>query len=135
MTVGEKIQAVRKEKGLSQKDLAKILNIATGTVQQYEAGKRKVTVEKLMDIAFALGVPVDRLISLNQNCLPSESLKRRCQIIADHYGFRSQSMMMIEECSELQKAICKWHRERGDLRRSESSDCDKEQPLLMSWQM
>lgn len=32
-------------------------------------------------------------------------------------------MMMIEECSELQKAICKWHRERGDLLRSESSDC------------
>lgn len=52
MTVGEKIQSIRKEKGLSQKDLAKKLKIAPGTIQQYEAGKRKVTVEKLMDIAF-----------------------------------------------------------------------------------
>lgn len=73
MTVGEKIQVVRKEKGLSQKDLAKKLNIAPGTVQQYEADKRKVTVEKLIDIAFALEVPVGRLIPSNKICLPSES--------------------------------------------------------------
>lgn len=130
MTVGEKIQAIRKEKGLSQKDLAKILKIAPGIVQQYEAGKRKVTVEKLMDIAFALEVPADRLIPLNKNCLPSESLKRRCQIIADHYGFRSQSMMMIEECSELQKALCKWHREYDGSFKSESSDCQQRTAII-----
>lgn len=130
MTVGEKIRAVRKEKGLSQKDLAGKLGIAPGTVQQYEAGKRKVTVEKLMDIAFTLGVPVGRLIPFNRNCLPSESQRQRCQTIADYYGFRSQSMMMIEECSELQKAICKWNRERGDSLLSESSDCDERTDII-----
>lgn len=39
-------------------------------------------------------------------------------------------MMMIEECSELQKAICKWHRERGDSLRSESSDCDERTAII-----
>lgn len=63
-------------------------------------------------------------------CLPSESQKQKIQSIADHYGFRKQSMMMIEECSELQKAICKWHRERGDLRRSESSGCDERTAII-----
>lgn len=130
MTVGEKIRTIRKEKGFSQKDLAEKLNIAPGTIQQYERGKRKVTVEKLMDIAFALEVPADRLIPLNRNCLPSESQKQKYQSIADHYGFRNQSMMMIEECSELQKAICKWHRERGDSLRSESSDCDERTAII-----
>lgn len=130
MTVGEKIQVVRKEKGLSQKDLAKKLNIAPGTVQQYEADKRKVTVEKLMDIAFALEVPVGRLIPSNKICLPSESQRQKWKNIADHYGFRKQSIMMIEECSELQKAICKWHRERGDSLRSESSDCQERTNII-----
>ena len=130
MTVGEKIQVVRKEKGLSQKDLAEKLNIATGTIQQYEIGKRKVTIEKLMNIAFALGVPVGRLIPFNRNCLPDESRRQKYQTIADHYGFRKQSMMMIEECSELQKAICKWHRERGDFLLYESSDCDERTDII-----
>lgn len=130
MTVGEKIQAIRKEKGLSQKDLAKILKIAPGTIQQYEAGKRKVTVEKLMDIAFALEVPADRLIPHNKTCLPSESKKQKLQSIADHYGFKKQSMITIEECSELQKAICKWHRERGDYLLSESSGCDERTAII-----
>lgn len=130
MTVGEKIRAVRKEKGLSQKDLADKLGIAPGTVQQYEADKRKVTVEKLMDIAFELEVSVGRLIPFNKSCLTSESQKQKCQTIADHYGFIKQSMMMIEECSELQKAICKWHRNRGDSLRSESSDCDERTAII-----
>lgn len=130
MTVGEKIRVVRKEKGLSQKDLAKKLNIATGTLQQYEADKRKVTVEKLMDIAFELEVSVGRLIPFNRKCLPSESQKQKIQSIADYYGFRKQSMMMIEECSELQKSICKWHRERGDYLLSESSGCDERTAII-----
>lgn len=130
MTVGEKIQVVRKEKGLSQKDLDEKLNIAMGTIQQYEAGKRKVTVEKLMNIATALEVPVGRLIPFNKNCFPDESINQKIQTIADHYGFRKQSMMMIEECSELQKAICKWHRERGDFLLSESSDCDERTDII-----
>lgn len=130
MTVGEKIQSIRKEKGISQKDLAEKLNIATGTIQQYEIGKRKVTIEKLMNIAFALEVPIGRLIPFNRKCLPSESQKQKIQSIADHYGFRKQSMMMIEECSELQKAICKWHRERGNSFLSESSDCDERTAII-----
>ena len=130
MTVGEKIQAIRKEKGLSQKELADKLGIAPGTIQRYEAGKRKVTIEKLMRIAVTLEVPVERLIPFNKNRLPSESRSQKCHNIAYHYGFKKQSMMMIEECSELQKAICKWHRERGDSLRSESSDCQERTDII-----
>lgn len=130
MTVGEKIQAIRKEKGLSQKELADKLGIAPGTIQQYEAGKRKVTIEKLMRIAATLEVPVERLIPFNINCFPSESQMQKCHNIADHYGFKNQSMMMIEECSELQKAICKWHRKYDGSFKSESSDCQERTDII-----
>ena len=110
--------------------MAEKLNIATGTIQQYEIGKRKVTIEKLMNIAFALEVPVGRLIPFNSKCLPSESQNQKIQSIADHYGFIKQSMMMIEECSELQKAICKWHRKRGDLLIYEFFDCQERADII-----
>lgn len=31
----------------------------------------------------------------------------RIRQIAEHYGIKNQSMIAIEECSELQKALCK----------------------------
>ena len=31
----------------------------------------------------------------------------KCRRILNRYGYRSQMLMVIEECSELQKATCK----------------------------
>lgn len=31
----------------------------------------------------------------------------KCRKILDRYGYRPQMLMVIEECSELQKAVCK----------------------------
>ena len=39
MTVGQKIKMLRKEKGITQKELAEITRIAEITIRQYEAGK------------------------------------------------------------------------------------------------
>lgn len=50
--------------------------------------------------------------------------------IADHYGFAKQSNIAIEEMSELTKAICKWHRNRGDSLKSESYDCDERTAII-----
>lgn len=130
MTVGEKIRSVRKEKGLSQKELAEKLGVSQSNYSQYEVCKRNAKIETLERIADALEVPVGRLIPFDKNCLPDESNKQKIQTIADHYGFKNQSMMMIEECSELQKAICKWHRERGDSLLSESSDYQERTDII-----
>lgn len=130
MTVGEKIKAIRKEKGLSQKEVAEKLGVSQANYSQYEICKRNAKIETLERIANALEVPVENLISSNKNCFPSESQMQKCHNIADHYGFKKQSMMMIEECSELQKAICKWHRECGDSLRSESSDCQERTDII-----
>ncbi len=71
-----------------------------------------------------------RLIRVDKNYLPDRIKKQKFEFIADHYGFKNQSVMMIEECSELQKAICKWHMERGDSLRSESSDCKERTAII-----
>ena len=47
----------------------------------------------------------------------------KCKQIADHYGMTAQRGMVIEECSELIKAICKWQR-------TENTDPEKESKAI-----
>ncbi len=64
MTLGKRIQAARKNKGFTQKQLAKILGAATGTVQQYELDKRQPRAEQLRAIAAALDVSIADLLDV-----------------------------------------------------------------------
>ena len=52
MTVAENIKTIRKEKGLTQKQLAELIGVSVGAVQQFEYGK----------IASALGVNIKDII-------------------------------------------------------------------------
>lgn len=57
MSLGENIKRARKEKGLTQKDLANKLETTPQNLAQYESGKRNPKYETLEKIANALEVP------------------------------------------------------------------------------
>lgn len=56
MTVGERIRAARKAKGLTQKALGEACGIAEPTIRRYELGKLNPKFETLQKIAKPLGV-------------------------------------------------------------------------------
>ncbi|GAB5046924.1 helix-turn-helix domain-containing protein [Thermodesulfovibrio sp. TK110] len=58
MKIGETIKKLRKAKGISQMELADKIGITYQQLQKYEKGKAKITIERLIDIAKALDVPV-----------------------------------------------------------------------------
>lgn len=58
MSVGENIKKFRLEKGWTQEQLGKLLNISQTMVAQYENNKRKPKLETIQKIADALDVPV-----------------------------------------------------------------------------
>ena len=58
MTIGEIIKAARKKNGLTQKELAEKLGLATGTIQQYELGKRQPRIEQAAKIFSVLGLSI-----------------------------------------------------------------------------
>lgn len=71
MDLGSNIKKYRKEAGLTQKELASILDVAVGTIQQYESNKRQPRIEQLQRIADALGVPINIFIDgYLEVCLP-----------------------------------------------------------------
>ena len=57
MTVGERIRAVRKERGMTQKEVADICGMADSAIRKYESGRQMPKMKTLQRIADALGVP------------------------------------------------------------------------------
>lgn len=62
MSVGENIKALRKNKGLSQKQLADEVELSEITIRRYEKGINDPTTEVVNKIAEALGVPVNMIL-------------------------------------------------------------------------
>ena len=63
MTIGQRIKEARKSAGLTQRELAEKAGTATGTIQQYELGKRQPRIEKFQAIADVLNVDVNWLMN------------------------------------------------------------------------
>ena len=61
MTIGERIKEARKYRKMTQKQLADAAEVATGTIQQYELGKREPRYEILIKICRALQISVAAL--------------------------------------------------------------------------
>ena len=73
MTTGEKIAALRREKGLSQEALGEQLGLSRQAVSKWEADQAVPTMDNLMELSRLFGVPVDTLLR------PEEDLPSRGQ--------------------------------------------------------
>ncbi|WP_122639033.1 helix-turn-helix domain-containing protein [Romboutsia sp. Marseille-P6047] len=62
MNIGENIKKYRKEKCLTQTELAKKVNKSKSTIQKYEANDAMPPIDVLGDIATTLQIPIDFLI-------------------------------------------------------------------------
>ena len=69
MTIGSNIKQIRKEKRLTQSDLAKKINKGLRTVQKYESDDINIPIDVLKDIAKTLDVELTDLISDDNNAI------------------------------------------------------------------
>lgn len=76
MTIGERIAQLRKNRSMSQFQLAKTLNIATSTLGMYETNKRKPNMEMLEKLADFFGVSIDYLLGRETSSKSDTDLDR-----------------------------------------------------------
>ncbi len=67
MTIGEKINKLRKERGWSQQSLAKQLGTSGPVIGRYERGEMMPSVEVAGKLADAFGVTLDYLVDTTGN--------------------------------------------------------------------
>ena len=63
--IGQRIMEIRKNKGLSQEDLAKSIEISRPSLAQIELGSRKIDISELFNLSQVLGFSLDEFMSPN----------------------------------------------------------------------
>ena len=74
MNFAEKLQALRKEKGVSQENLAEALGVSRQAISKWESGQYFPEIEKLVVLSSFFNVTVDSLLKEEQTALPAEDV-------------------------------------------------------------
>lgn len=69
-----RLKFLREEKGLFQKDIAKLLNVSVPAVNQYESGKRDMSTDTLIILSEYFGVTTDYLLGKSDVRNPGQQI-------------------------------------------------------------
>ena len=75
MTLGEKLKEIRKRFGLSQEQLAEIMNVSRQTITKWENDGGTPDVTNLQELSKVFGITVDYLLN-DENGLPALSMTK-----------------------------------------------------------
>ena len=75
MGIGESIRRNRKEKGLTQSQLAEKMGVKTATISKYEKGIVVPPLKQLQKISEVLGVPIDSILKDGDSGEPKSVIK------------------------------------------------------------
>jgi len=74
--LSRRLKKLRKEKEISQKELAKIINLSPSTIAMYETEKRKPDSETLEKMSNYFEVSIDYLLGLTDERSPADKIKK-----------------------------------------------------------
>ena len=89
--IGNRIKAARKAKGLSQSKLSELIDKSVGYMSYIETGSKKPSLETLIQIANALDVTIDELLSDN--------------LVASSTVSNTQINQLLSDCSAFEKSV------------------------------
>ena len=97
MEFNEKLQKLRKEKGLTQEELAKSLFVSRTAISKWELGKGYPNLTSLKDIAKFFGISIDELLSGEEllSVAEQESKKRINDIHTILFGLLDISLVLL----------------------------------------
>lgn len=99
--LAENIRAYRKERGLTQEQLAEALGVTTGAVYKWEAEKSLPEIGMLMEIADFFDMSVDVLLGYEVRKNDKENMLKRINALV-------QQRNMEEVAIEAEKVLCKY---------------------------
>ena len=76
MLFAERLTTVRKQKKISQDELAKAIGVHAPVIGRYERGEVKPSIEVAYKIASVLGVSLDFLVGFSEQLIDKEMLSR-----------------------------------------------------------
>ncbi len=86
MTIAERIRLYRQQKGLSQNELAELSKVNNKSLSRYELGTSIPPADALKNIADALGVSADVLLSDDKIMIKDKELLKRFEFVQEMTG-------------------------------------------------
>lgn len=68
-----RLKDLREDRDLTQEQIAKVLNCKQNTYQQYESGKRQISIESLKTLAVFYHTSIDYIVGLTDESKPYKS--------------------------------------------------------------
>ncbi len=87
--IGKRIKEVRKQRSLTQADLAELTGMSNSYISYIETAKKQASLESLVQISNALGVTVDELLCGNQLYSPTD--------------YQTDIDLLMDDCSLLER--------------------------------
>lgn len=79
MELNEKLQELRKSKGMTQEELAEVLYVSRTAISKWESGRGTPSIESLKQISAVFSVSIDDLLSAEKALSLAEQEHRICQ--------------------------------------------------------
>ncbi|HSL78389.1 MAG TPA: helix-turn-helix transcriptional regulator [Pseudolabrys sp.] len=108
MDFGERLSALRKEKGLTQQALAELINLHVIQVRRYESGASQPTLDVIRRLAVALQVSADVLIFGADERGPDGDLQLQFEAISKFAPEEKQIIKALLEGMILKHEAKRW---------------------------
>ncbi|MBD2699334.1 helix-turn-helix transcriptional regulator [Spirosoma sp. BT702] len=99
-SIGEKIRLQRLQRGLSQENMADLLNLSTTAYGDIERGKTDLTLSRLTQIAQALDVAPLSLLS--DDAIPAQVIEEKPDVVV-HHELETLRLLVEKQQIELDK--------------------------------
>ena len=93
-TIGQRIKKYRKEQGLTQGALARMINKNPNLFSRYERGEVKMNAETLSKIASALGIPTSKLLEVSETSEENQEIFIKTSEYKDKTNISGESPSM-----------------------------------------
>ncbi|HLI76804.1 MAG TPA: helix-turn-helix transcriptional regulator [Acidobacteriaceae bacterium] len=104
----EHLAHLRKEKGLTQPQLAEKIGVHVAQVRRYEAGTSQPTLDVIRSLAVALGVSADELLFAPDERGPSEDLKLQFEAVSRFDPEAKKVVQQVLASMILQQEARRW---------------------------
>lgn len=104
MNFAQRLKEIREGKKMTQKEIAKLLNLKPTAISNYEAGKNEPSIEKLQILAKSFGVSLDYLLGTDDNIFSDDNKS----IDKDVYELSCLYNMMDKGSREELKKFAEW---------------------------
>ena len=82
MSFGEKLKQIRKQRNITQEELAELLNVSRQAISKWESGNGYPETEKLITISRELNISLDYLLHDASHLAQKESTEEKCAVYA-----------------------------------------------------